>query len=84
MPQLPNQPDLTPTSLYNPSKEDFTVTWDNQPVKTLHAGEIETYPKWLADHVAKHLCKKIIGERGIKVNYEVDYQEMMQQIQTDL
>jgi len=83
MPQLPNKPDETPTSIYNPDKSDFTITWNDEPY-TIHAGEIETYPKWLADHIAKHLCKKLIGERGIKVNYEVDYAEMMKQIQTDL
>lgn len=83
MPQLPNGPDLTPTSLYNPGKEDFTITWAGEP-HTLHAGEIETYPKWLADHIAKHLCKKLIGEHGIKINYQVDYDEMMKLIQTGL
>lgn len=81
---LSTQPDITPVSLYNPSKEDFTITWDGEPTKPLRAGEIETYPKWLADHIAKHLCKKLIAEKGIKVNYQIDYDEMMKQIQTGL
>ncbi len=83
MPQLNHQPDETPVSLYNPDKEDFTITWAGEP-HTIHAGEIETYPKWLADHMAKHLCKKLIGDRGIKVNYEADYEKIMKEIQTDL
>ncbi len=82
--QLPTQPNQTPRSLYNPSKEDFTEKWDGKDVKTLHAGEIETYPTWLADHIAKSLCHKLVMERGIKTNYEQDYKEMMKQIVVEI
>ena len=82
--QLPTQPNQTPKSLYNPSKEDFTARWDSKDVKTLHAGEIETYPTWLANHIARDLCHKLVMERGIKTNYEADFKEMMQQIEVNL
>lgn len=81
--RLPSQPDKTPTSIYNPDKSDFTITWNEEP-NTIHAGEIETYPKWLADHIAKHLCKYLIMKRGIRINYEADYEDMMKQIQIEI
>lgn len=81
--RLSNQPDNTPTSIYNPDKSDFTIAWNEEPY-TIHAGEIETYPKWLADHIAKHLCKHLVMQRGIRVNYEEDYKEMMKQIVVEL
>lgn len=77
--RLPSQPDITPTPIYNPDKSDFTIAWNEEP-HTIHAGEIETYPKWLADHIAKHLCNHLVMKRGIRVNYDEDYKEMMAQI----
>lgn len=82
------QPNNKPKSIYNPDKEDFTASYaneDNTPAEyTLHAGEIETYPTYLADHIAKHLAHKLVTTRGIKTNYEDDIKEMLTIINTNL
>lgn len=59
MPELPNGPNNTPTSLYNPFSEDFTTLWDGKPY-TIKSREIDTFPKWLADHIKKGLAEKYV------------------------
>ncbi len=85
---LPTKPDTTPKSIYNPSKEDFTTTFANEenvPIPyTAPSQEISTFPTYIANHIAKHLCHKLIMERGIKKNYQDDYDLMMKQIETGL
>jgi hypothetical protein len=84
----PPQPNLTPTHLYNPTKEDFTTTFadeNNNPVEyTLHAGEIETFPKYLADHIAKKLAKKIVNGRGVRATLSADVKETLEMIYVNL
>lgn len=83
MPQLPLRPDETPRYLYNPSKEDFTVTWDSKPY-TLHSEELEKFPMYLANHIAKHLAHKLVMERGVKTNYDDDIVRMREEIEVTL
>lgn len=59
--------DETPVTIFNPTKSAFTHTYDvsgkgePQPF-TIEALEYATFPKTIADHLAKHLRNKIIGE----------------------
>lgn len=80
--------DETPKSLYNPLTEDFTVTYrddNNTPIPyTIHAGEIETFPKYLADHIEKHLAQKLVFDRGMKPNYEDAFKKAVLDIQVEL
>jgi hypothetical protein len=83
MARLPTQPNTTLRYLYNPSKEDFIITWDGEP-HTLHSEELEPFPTYLADHIAKHLAHKLVMERGVKTNYDDDIKLMLKEIETDL
>lgn len=80
----PPQPNSEPKHLYNPSKEDFSVNYafekENPKTYTIHAGEIASFPSYLADHIAKHLSRYILGQRKIKTNYEDDLKEILKEI----
>lgn len=74
-------------AIYNPDTEDFTRTYDinenGQPVSfTIHAGEIEKFPKVIAEHLKKHLAKHLTNKRGwAKSNYEDKHNEMLSLIE---
>lgn len=51
----------------NPTNEDFTHAWDGQDF-TIKAGETEEYPSFLAEHLAGHLAKKILIDKGAFVD----------------
>jgi|GEM_PF-6494739 len=59
--KLPTEPDQTPTLLFNPSKADFVCQYNGKDV-ILPSRVITEYPKWLADHIAKHLAQKLALE----------------------
>lgn len=73
--------DESPKSLYNPTRDDFSTTMSDDTNKihiyTVHAGELVTYPAYIANHVAKKLAHHILGERGIKTNYHDDLQKIL-------
>ena len=81
-----HQPDETPVNLFNPS-EDFTFTLandDNVPVGyVLKGNEITTLPKYIADHGANKLADKIVWQRGIRDNYELDKANVLKEIYID-
>ncbi len=66
---IPKEPDITPTFLYNPSKDDFIYPYNGQD-QFMPSREITTFPKFLADHLAKHLAQKLALEDGSKIHYE--------------
>lgn len=84
-----NEPQVnkTPKALYNPLLEDFSVNYatdDNPPITyTIHSLEIETFPTFIANHIIKHLAHKIVTSRGVKTNYEDDFNEAVKEI-TDI
>ena len=78
--QLPTQPDLTPTTLHNPDLEPFVFKYmqeDGQKTYVIPPLGIETFPKYLADKMARKLADKIIFKRGIKHGYERDHKAML-------
>jgi hypothetical protein len=79
MPRLQTQPNLSPTPIFNPSLEAFVFTYDKKD-HTLPAYGIETYPKYLADRMARRLADEIIAKRGIIKNHEFDREELLKQI----
>lgn len=79
MQRLPNKPDETPTSLFNPSLDSFTLTYDKQSY-TLPAYGIDTFPKWLADRIANGLAEQIIGNHGIIKNHALDRFNLLKEI----
>ncbi len=59
--------DETPTTIFNPTRSSFTHTYDisgkGVPVPfTIESLKYATFGKTIADHLAKHLRNKIIGE----------------------
>ena len=72
-------PDLTPVSLFNPSLKSFEFIYDKK-IYTLPAYGIETFPKYLADRMARRLADTIIGERGVLKNHTLDKEELLQEI----
>jgi len=79
MQRLPKSPNLTPVSLFNPSLESFEFTYDKK-VYVLPAYGIETFPKYLADKMARSLADTIIGKRGVMKNHQLDKEELLKEI----
>jgi hypothetical protein len=69
MPELPTQPDETLTYLFNPSKEDFTYPFAGINY-TMPSRKIIQFPKYLADHLAKHLSSKLALTDDNKIHFE--------------
>lgn len=79
MPALPTHPDETPILLFNPSRDDFTHPFDGKPY-TLPSRKIVTHPKWLADHLAKHLASKLATLDSEKIHFEERMKKWYKQI----
>lgn len=77
--RLPDGPNEEPTSLYNPTKDDFTCQWGGKDY-TIPSRTIESYPKWLADHIANHLAQKMALDDGRSIAFEYRYKEAMDKI----
>lgn len=79
------QPNRTPKYIHNPLYEDFSCTYatdDGPPITyTLHAQDIEKFPTYLANHIAKHLAQHIVGVRGVKTNYDDDFKAALKEIE---
>ena len=52
-----NESRQKPTLLFNPLKDDFTWKWGGVPY-TLRSEEYTEFPKFLANHIGKHLIEK--------------------------
>lgn len=82
--RLPTGPDITPTNIFNPTLRDFTCTYveKNKPIEyTIKSLETATFPKYLADHIVKHLAQKIaLDKLDSGTAYEILYQEAVQSI----
>jgi hypothetical protein len=81
---LPSEPDITPTHIYNPSKEDFTWQWDGSDYLLPARGKILTFPKWLADHLAKHLANKLAQEDDSRGHHEEKVKKWLSRIYIEL
>lgn len=79
MKRLPTGPDETPTSISNVALKEFTCTYDKKEY-TIAGYGIETYPKYLADHIANALAEWIIVTRGVKKNHSLDKEELLKEI----
>jgi hypothetical protein len=81
---LPTEPDQTKTFLYNPSKNDFLWPYDGVD-QTLPSRKIVSFPKYLADHLAKHLAQKLaLEDGGSGSQYEFDYKKWIKQIYVEI
>lgn len=81
--------DNTPTVLYNPLTEDFTVQMadeENNPHQyTIHAGEVETFPAYIANHIRKHLASKIYLDRyGARVTQDFVMPDILKELDGEL
>lgn len=76
---LKQQPNLTPTTLFNPALRPFHATYDKKPY-VIQGMDFETFPKWLADKLAPRLADWIIAEQGVKENYQLDKENLLKQI----
>lgn len=83
---LNDQPtrDDTPTYLFNPLTEDFTTTYasdDNIPIEyTAKALSISEFPAYIAHKIAKNLASHAVLSRGVKTNYQDEYEAMLSRI----
>lgn len=84
MSRLPLGPDKTLTHLYNPTKADFVYPMadDNniQQMYTLPSRQIVSFPKYIADHLLKHLAQNIALEDDSGLAYEIRYKRAMDKI----
>lgn len=73
-----------PVTVYNPLKNDFTVTYatdDGPPLPyTVPSLDTATFPSYIADHVKKHLAQAVLNARGIRNNYDDDFREAVDEI----
>ena len=79
----PNEPDVTPTYIYNPSKVDFVWQYDGKEI-TLPSRKIVSFPKYLADHMAKHLAQVLASEDPERIHYEDKLAKHLKEIYVDL
>lgn len=81
---MKNQNEERKSHVYNPTNDDFTVTYDlgkDKPTPfTVKAGDIAEFPEFIANHVKKHLTNHIYNIRGRKNNSEDDLKEIMEEI----
>lgn len=86
--RLPQGPNLTPKHIWNPLATDFTTTYaneNNEPISyTCPSLRISTFPTYIADHMAKHLAQEIVGHRGIKKDYQGDYEAALKEIMVEI
>ncbi len=73
-------------TLFNPDTKDFTVTYDingdGEPLPfTIHAKEYEQFEPVIAEHITKHLARHLVFSRGIKANFEADFDKARQEIE---
>lgn len=80
---IPTEPDITPTYLRNPSKEDFICHWDGKEI-VLPSRVITSYPKWLADHIAKNLARKLASEDEERLHFDIKYDKWLAEIYVNL
>lgn len=74
--------------LYNPLTEDFSMPYDlnedGVPITfTLHAGEIESFPTPVAEHLKKHLANKIAFTTKGNGGWEAAYDKAVKKIEVD-
>lgn len=79
MPRLQTQPNLSPTTIFNPSLEVFTFEYDGEKY-VLAPYDVVPFPKYLADKMASRLADEIIARRGVMKNHELDKQELLKEI----
>ncbi len=80
---LPNKPDEILTYYFNPSKEDFTYPFNGIDY-TLPSRKIVSFPKYLGDHLAKHLASKLALNDSHKLHYEDRYKKWMGKIEVKI
>jgi hypothetical protein len=96
MNDTPLKQDDTPTNIFNPLSEDFTWTMANEQNEkveyTMPSMSISTFPKYLADHMARHLAQKIAMKNMVRVTpdgpmritYQQAYDEALESLRVTL
>jgi len=85
--RLPEGPNQTPKSIFNPLSEDFVATRaDDTNVSHTYCIQsfcVATFPTYLADHIAKKLAHEVVSTRGISQNsnYEDDIASVLKEIE---
>lgn len=85
---MENQKKLKP--IYNPTWEDFTVTYDINGDKrpesfTIHAQEIAYFEPVIADHIKLHLGKKLVMTSGKTImDWDKELAEAMKKVEVSL
>lgn len=78
-----------PIPLYNPTKDNFSTTYDingdgNPVAYTIASEEIAYFEPAIAEHMKKHLANKLVNEMSEKTNYIDNYKEALNRIEVDL
>ena len=70
--------------IYNPDLEDFSVEFTSdkgiKKTHTIRAMEYKEVEPHIAEHIAKHLANKLLHDRGIKNNPELDLKGIRKEI----
>ena len=70
--------------IYNPDLEDFSVQYTSgkgvKKTYEIKAMEYKYFEPHIAEHVAKHLGNKLLHDRGIKNNPELDLKGIRKEI----
>jgi len=79
----PPKPDSSPKYLWNPLSEDYHTAYDSKPY-TVRSLEISEFPAYIANKIAKNLAQYIVLKRGVKTNYEDEYNAALEEITVKL
>lgn len=80
---VPTSPDITPTYIYNPLKEDFKDYFaeDKTPQEyIIHSKELVLFPKYLADHFGNKLVRKIALEASASIAWDIREKEAREKV----
>jgi hypothetical protein len=84
--------DDTPTNLFNPLSTDFSWKIANEANEiieyTMPSMAISTFPKYLADHMARHLAQviamknmvRVTSDGPIRITYDQAYDEALRSL----
>ena len=82
--RLPTGPNIEPTFIYNPLKEDFKCLMANddrtQTEYIVPSRQMKSFPKYIADHITKHLAQRVAFEQEGGLSYELKYKEAVDKI----
>lgn len=83
------QPTYPKVKIFNPDTEEFKwnydINGDRSPVEfVMPPLKISEFVEPVAKHLKKHLAETLVWKRGIKTNYDDEYNKILKEIEVNL